>query len=157
MYIFNEHTISSFSKDWIDAIKESGRFNKYNWNQIRDIEITTLDKLIQQYGKPKLIKIDVEGFEFEVLQGLSHPIEFLSFENTIPERKKSIIECLDRIVEIAGQNKVEFNYSVGESMKWTLHEWLSPEQMRAEIELDRFIHSAFGDIYSKTTLDSVKK
>lgn len=151
MYISNADVLSSFSKEWIESTQKSGRFSQYNWNEEQQIEITTLDLLIKKYGKPKFIKIDVEGFEFEVLQGLSQPIEYLSFEYTIPERKKSIIECIDRISEISNQNEVQFNYSIGESMEWALNEWLTPEQMKEEIELDKFIKSGFGDIYSKTT------
>jgi FkbM family methyltransferase len=152
MHISNSHVITSFSREWIEATQESGRFSQYSWNKKQQIEMTTLDILIKRYGKPKFIKIDVEGFEFEVLQGLSQPIDFLSFEYTIPERKNSIIECIDRIVEISNQNKVQFNYSIGESMRWALDEWLSPQQMKEEIELDRFNKSDFGDIYSKTTV-----
>lgn len=155
MYISKAHTISSFSKEWIDATKESGRFSQYNWNIEQQIEMTTLDVLINSYGKPKFLKIDVEGFEFEVLKGLSHPIEFISFEYTIPERKESILECIDRIDKISNQNQVQFNYSRGESMDWALDEWLSSQQMKEEIELDRFTESGFGDIYSKTIVNNV--
>lgn len=155
MYISNAHTISSFSKEWIEATKKSGRFSQYNWNKEQQIEMTTLDILINKYGKPKFIKIDVEGFEYDVLQGLSQPIEFLSFEYATPEGENSIIECIDRIDEISNKNKVQFNYSIGESMEWALDEWLSPQQMKEEIKLDRFIKSEFGDIYSKTTANNV--
>ncbi len=148
MYIANSHTISSFSEDWIDATKKSGRFSQYKWDKKQEVEMTTIDALIQQYGTPKFIKIDVEGFELQVLQGLSHPIEYLSFEYTVPERKQSVVECLDRIIKIAGNHKVVFNYSVGESMAWRLERWLTPQEMREEIESERFLQSDFGDIYS---------
>ncbi|MCO5233488.1 MAG: FkbM family methyltransferase [Chitinophagales bacterium] len=152
MYISNEHTISSFSKDWIDATKESGRFSQFKWNKEQKIEMTTLDHLINNYGQPKFIKIDVEGYEYEVLQGLSQPVEFISFEYTIPERKQSITECIDRIVAISNNKKVLFNYSVGESMEWALDEWLTPQQMKEEVDSDRFVKSQFGDIYSNTMI-----
>ncbi len=149
MYIANSHTISSFSKDWIDATKESGRFSQYKWEKQQEVEMTTLDSLIQQYGKPKFIKIDVEGFELQVLKGLSQPVEYMSFEYTVPEKKDAVVKCLDRIIEISGNNKVLFNYSVGESMIWKLEKWLTPEEMKEEIDSTRFLKSDFGDIYSK--------
>lgn len=149
MYISNSHVISSFSKDWIDATKESGRFRKYNWNQERQIEMTTLDNLINQYGLPKFIKIDVEGFELEVLKGLSHAVDFISFEYTVPEREQDVADCIDRIIEISGSENVKFNYSVGEGMVWALDKWLTPLQMKEEIKQERFIKTGFGDIYSK--------
>jgi FkbM family methyltransferase len=43
---------------------------------------TTLDALIDEFGKPKYIKIDVEGYEHKVLGGLSCKINFISFEFT---------------------------------------------------------------------------
>jgi len=152
LFIANASPISSFSKDWIDATQESGRFSQYNWNQEQKVEMTTLDNLISEHGKPRFIKIDVEGFEYQVLKGLSHPIEHISFEYTIPERKDDILQCIDQIVKIAGNNQVQFNYSIGESMDWALNEWLSPQKMKQELDTDRFMTSNFGDVYAKTKL-----
>ena len=47
-----------------------------------DVPVTTIDALIQEFGLPKVCKIDAEGFEYEVLQGLSCPISFIAFEFT---------------------------------------------------------------------------
>jgi len=53
----------------------------FNWKEV-EIESTTLDALIGEFGKPIYIKIDVEGYEHKVLGGLSHRIDFISFEFT---------------------------------------------------------------------------
>ena len=66
------NTLSTFSENW-----KKGRFSQYQWNKTIDVEVTTLDRLIEIYGFPKYCKIDVEGFEFEVIRGLSKPIPFL--------------------------------------------------------------------------------
>ncbi len=46
----------------------------------QDVEVTTLDELIKTFGRPDYIKIDVEGYENEVLKGLTQPVPVLSFE-----------------------------------------------------------------------------
>lgn len=150
LFLSDSHVVSSFSQEWIKATKESGRFGKTKWDRQQITLIDTLDNLIAQFGKPQFIKIDVEGYELEVLNGLNHPIRTISFEYTIPEGRISILKCMDRISEISENRVVLFNYSIGESMEWALDSWLSLEEMKEEVDSDRFVHSEFGDIYSKT-------
>jgi FkbM family methyltransferase len=152
MFIANTSTISSFSREWIESTKQSGRFSRNNWNETVQIEITTLDNVIAEHGLPKFIKIDVEGFELHVLKGLSQPVEYISYEYVMPERKQAVIDCLNRILEIAGEKKVVFNYSVGESMDFYFAEWVDQQVIRKEIESNRFSKSSFGDLYAKTYL-----
>lgn len=144
-YISNAHTISSFSADWIESVKKSGRFGKYKWDTKQLIEMTTLDKIIEKYGKPKFIKIDVEGYEFEVLKGLSKPINCISFEYAVPEQIEQSINCIEQINKIAGN--VECNYSRGESMEWANEKWLSADEMVNFIRTGKL--KGFGDIYVK--------
>lgn len=46
------------------------------------IKVITLNKLIKLYGTPDLIKIDVEGHEYEVLRGLVKKAKKITFEWT---------------------------------------------------------------------------
>lgn len=145
--ISNSHTISSFSNEFI-AKMGAGRFKKANWNKKVDVEIVTLDNLIACYGKPKFIKIDVEGFEYEVLTGLSDKIEYISFEYTTPEMLNNANLCFQRIKEIAPDS--EFNWSIAESMKF-VDNWINSEQMENLLASKKFIDTGFGDIYSRIT------
>ena len=63
------------------------------------VPITTLDSLIARHGVPTFIKIDVEGFEFEVLVGLSRPINAISFEFTTIQRDVAL-DCVERCVAL---------------------------------------------------------
>ncbi len=65
------------------------------WEEVL-VQTTTLDNLIEKYGVPIYIKIDVEGFEDSVLGGLSHKIKFISFEYTTGFRKE-FMRCMDHI------------------------------------------------------------
>lgn len=139
--------LSSFSSEWIEATKESGRFSHYKWEEKGKIKITTLDKLISEYGTPRFIKIDVEGFELDVLKGLSTPVELISYEYS-PEQKDRAIACLHRIRDNSAGN-VACNYSEGESMDWSLKEWITPKAMEDLILSPGFMKAGFGDIYVK--------
>ena len=39
------------------------------WNDAVEVETTTLDALIAQYGEPAFMKIDIEGGELAALPG----------------------------------------------------------------------------------------
>lgn len=58
--------ISTFMEEW-----KFGRFSDQKWDQVATVPVTTLDILIKEYGSPRFIKIDVEGFEETVVNGLS--------------------------------------------------------------------------------------
>ena len=81
-YLRPSGVLSSLSPSWIDAVKKSGRFSCHSWGDPYPVGITTLDRLIQIFGVPSFVKIDVEGYEPEVLRGLSSPVGALSYEFT---------------------------------------------------------------------------
>lgn len=147
MFIANADTVSTFSKDWIKTTKESGRFDKCEWDKKMTVQMSTLDNLIQEYGKPQFIKIDVEGFELEVLNGLNHSINFISYEYAVPEQTEMVINCLNRLKNISPD--IECNYSIGESMEWARKNWVSVEEMIKHIQTNEFVATSFGDMYVK--------
>jgi len=99
--------------------------------------------LIDEYGYPTFVKIDVEGYEFEVLSGLSKPIRALSIEFT-PEYLENTLKCIHHICRIS---EAEFQISLGESIKFSLPEWVSAEGVKKQL---RDVNSkTFGDLYVK--------
>jgi FkbM family methyltransferase len=143
LMISTAHTISSLSKEWIDSVKRSGRFSAYRWDRTALVPVTTLDRLIEQHGEPSFCKIDVEGFEFQVLKGLSQPIRTISFE-FIPEFLDAAIKSIRHLTSLGG---VQFNYSVGESMRLTLPKWTAPDEM-CQVLIDLPDKAVFGDVYA---------
>lgn len=143
-HISNVNTISSFSNEWINLVKDD-RFKGHNWDKVVKVEMTTLDKLISKYGLPSFIKIDVEGYELEVLKGLTKPVKMISFEYTVPEQITEVIECIEQIEKIS-QN-IECNYSIGESMVFVSKVWQSAEEIKKHIITKEFIDTGFGDLY----------
>ena len=107
--------------------------------------MTTLDILIEKFGVPKFIKIDVEGYELEVLKGLSHSIHLISFEYTVPEQIDKVIDCINQIEK--HNSKIECNFSRGESMSLEFNKWLSSIEFKNFVSSPEFISTGFGDIY----------
>ncbi len=143
LQISNADTISSLSNAWIDAVKKSGRFSDYSWEQKQTVSVTTLDWLISQYGVPDFIKIDVEGFEYEVIKGLTQPVKALSFEFT-PEYFDVTVLCLEHLESIG---RIELNYSLGESMELGLKAWISPRELVETLSKYRNSNTVYGDVY----------
>lgn len=104
----NANTLSTLSKEWIESVKGSGRFQEYSWDKKQVVHMATLDKLISQYGMPAFIKMDVEGFEYEVVRGLTHPVKSLSLEFT-PEFIEATFKCLDHL---QGLGEIETIFSL---------------------------------------------
>jgi len=146
-YISDASYLSSFSRPWIDSVKND-RFKENSWSSVGKVQMTTLDKLIAKYGVPSFIKIDVEGFEMEVLKGLNSPIKMISFEYTTPQQTDRAIACIERIRSV--NPDIECNYSVGESMSFEMDAFIGAEEMLNLINRAKFIDTGFGDIYVRS-------
>jgi len=145
IHLNDENTISSLSLDWIKKVKEK-RFRNFIWDKTEEVEVTTLDDLITEYGTPKFCKIDVEGYEYEVLQGLNTKIELISFEFAWPESLELAAKCLEHLQEL-GDYKC--NYSEGENMKLRYKQWIPGNEFIARLPELKTEETDWGDIYIK--------
>lgn len=143
-YISDASTLSSFSTEWVESVKKT-RFKQYNWDKKVKVRMTTMDILIKEFGVPEFIKIDVEGYELEVLKGLNQKIKMISFEYVVPEHTESVIKCIERIEQ--NDANIECNYSVGESMNFELSTWMTSSEMKNHVLSQEFTLTDFGDIY----------
>jgi FkbM family methyltransferase len=149
--ISNSHVVSSMSQEWIDSLKASDMFfvstSAFQWQKSAKVKATTLDKLVQEYGKPAFCKIDVEGYEYKVLKGLSKSVGTISFEFT--PTKEFIDSAMDIVKHLATIGEVKFNYSLGESMTLALENWVTPEAISKILPTLPQKTSFCGDIYAK--------
>ncbi len=135
-------TVTSMSAQWIAAVQQDPTFNQVAWDKPLQIPVTTLDALILQYGRPAFCKIDVEGFELEVLRGLSQALPAVSFE-FIPAAVGIAQDCIDRMCQLADY---EFNYAWGESHRFASAHWLDADAMRAILG---DLKKGSGDVYAR--------
>ncbi len=84
------------------------------------VQTTTLDELIQEFGKPYFIKIDTEGYEEKALIGLSHKIPLISFEANLPEFLEESLLCIEHLKALDADAR--FNYAVSDRLELTNYE-----------------------------------
>lgn len=137
-------TVTTLSAGWIDQVTRGGGFESVAWKPPIEIETTTLDRLIQLHGTPVFIKIDVEGYEAEVLKGLSHPIKAVSFE-VLPAAIEVALEALERL---EGLGRYRYNFSFGEGMALALTDWQGADRMRDWLVEQRGGRRS-GDVYAR--------
>lgn len=104
-------TVSTLSGDWIRQVAATPGFRSVRWDRGLEVPVTTLDGLIERYGVPLFVKIDVEGMEAEILAGLSQPLPLLALEY-VPAAMAIAVCCVDRL---AALGRYEFNLVEGET------------------------------------------
>lgn len=120
--------------------------NKENNDKQTNISTVTLDNLISRFGQPDYIKIDIEGHEWQALQGLSKPVPCLSFEAILPQFLEETVQCIQRLESL--YSDVEFNYLANEQFAYS-------QFQKAQTILDRLKDvKSTVDIFCKTSLHS---
>jgi FkbM family methyltransferase len=136
-------TVATASKEFVRAAKGAPGWEDQRWTKTKIVPMRTLDDLIARYGLPRFVKIDVEGFEDEVLSGLSHPLPMLSFEFTTIQRDIAI----SAVKRLASSTPYTFNAALGESQRLVHAEPLDAKGISRWIE-SLPVDANSGDIYA---------
>jgi FkbM family methyltransferase len=123
-------TVTTLSADWIHEVRADPRFAGVRWTPAPPVEILTLQALIERHGVPRFVKIDVEGFEAEVLAGLEVAVPILSFEY-LPAARATALACIDRLEQLG---VYRYNSSSGESHRLALDDWIDADAARGFVE-----------------------
>ena len=144
----DSHSLSSLSPKWIESVRTSGRYAQCTWARSVTIDVTTLDELIAKYGRPAFIKLDVEGYEYEALKGLSQPVPSVCFEFT-PEFIDSAGKCVDHLARLGAAS---FNYCLEQAQtSLQLGAWETAAAMHKRLDALAAGNQP-GDIYARFDL-----
>jgi len=135
-------TVSSLAPGFPASMASAPGFRRVRWDAAETVEVTTLDALIAAHGLPRFIKIDVEGFEPEVLAGLGQPVPWLAFEilAATPDATRA---CLDRL---AALGPYRFNFVPGEARAFAFPTWLDPAALLTALATQS---ARSGDVYAR--------
>jgi FkbM family methyltransferase len=121
----------------------SPSFRDIKYNKKIEVLMISLKSLIEYEGTPDYIKIDTEGYEYQVLSTLNKPIKLISFEFSGDFNK--LIKCMDKINNLGDY---EFNFESGDCNRWLIlnDEWLSRGEI---IKIFTQLKLNMGDVFAR--------
>jgi len=123
--------VNTLSQKWATTLNANKARHTHghsglNFARQKTVETTTLEQLMSAFGVPIFIKIDVEGYELNVIRGLQRPVPYLSFEVNLPEFRSEGLQCVEILARLAAAGK--FNYAVDCEQGLALERWLSADE-----------------------------
>ena len=119
-------TVSSLAPGFEDEAARVPGFGHVRWDRRQPVAVTTLDALIARHGLPAFLKIDVEGFEPQVLAGLTQAVPLVALEY-LPGMTGPTEAALDRL---AALGRYRFNVVQGEAGAFLWPEWQTDAALR---------------------------
>jgi FkbM family methyltransferase len=143
LIICTHNAMSTMSRDWVKSISAVAvDWGAPMWDREIEVPVVTLNTLEQEYGKPDYIKIDVEGYERCVLEGMSRQPNLLSFEFhnfDVP----AVETCLDLL-----SRESLFNFFILEPYRLELSHWVDRKEILKRVA-DVPGKGTSGDIFAR--------
>jgi len=148
LHVCTTDSVSSFSEQFIESRSKENLGRQ--WDRVEMVPIITIDSLIEKYGSPVFLKIDVEGFEGEVLAGLTHAVASLSFEVHPDDSIEIVAACLEQLNKLS---RYQFNIALEEDLHFELPEWIDAGSVTSAMREIPASKWTYGDIYARRTDD----
>jgi FkbM family methyltransferase len=136
-----ENTVATLSTAWKDDV-----FTDYVYDRQVNVAVSTLDDEIARVGQPHFIKIDVEGFELDVLRGLTRRVPLLSIE-WVARSGDSTAACIQYLSQLGYRR---FNVGLGETYRFAFADWVDADALSAYLRTPASgLPWAWGDVYAR--------
>lgn len=116
------------------------------------VPVVTLDAAIECFGMPAYCKIDVEGWELEVLNGLTRPIGLISFEFHLDEKGvQNARLCLERLMELGAES---LNVTPAEGSTFVFGDWIPVREFLVGFPgnlVNSLPGNPYGDFYVRSS------
>lgn len=134
-------TMAQADAGWM---KDSPDYDGVEWTHKVEVEVATLAQLAERYGVPSYVKIDVEGFELEVLKGMAAVPNFLSFEFGA-RRMADALKCLDLL---AARGFQSFRPITGRDYAFATPRWMKADEALAWLNDFTIEKGEYGDMFA---------
>lgn len=94
--------------------------NNTQWLRKEKVPTKTLDSLVEEFGVPDVVKVDVEGAEYDVFCGLSQKVGKICWEWS-EEFITTIEKCVNRLAELGYEKFGVIGWLDGQVVKGTTH------------------------------------
>lgn len=133
--------LSSVSQEWVQGEKTAKPREVGMWHGEIEVPMVTIDSLVERYGMPHFIKLDVEGFEQAAMAGMSLQPKYLSFEFHAETLAKDEA-CFNRL-----SRDTRYDFVINEPFNFEIGRWVTREEVWERIKAAHI--STFGDVFAK--------
>lgn len=114
---------ATFSTEFVETF--SGHSNLH-FQPGEEVEILTLAQVTERFGRAAFCKVDTEGYELEVMRGMSEAPKVLAFEFNRP----LIHQTMDCLKELERFGECACNYLEYNRMRLMLRDWVPLSEFR---------------------------
>ncbi len=142
--VCSEPGYSTLQPELIEWTKDSPDYQDVQWTAKVTVPVVTLNALAERHGQPVFVKIDVEGFEHEVIRGMQFNPRFISFEFGA-RRKQIALQCINDL----GKRGYRFNPIVGRVFSFDSDHWLPVQEVTEWLNAYSVDRGEYGDMFAK--------
>ena len=136
LFVNEANVLSSMSLEQVRAERQKA------WDREIEVSVVTIDSLIDRYGMPRFIKLDVEGYEVAALSGMSRQPQYLSFEFHGNNLAK-VQACFEKLSPLS-----QYDFVIEEPSKLEIGRWVDQAELLNCLNQSRVI-GTFGDVIAK--------